>query len=100
MVSETNEKKKLNKKFLVWCQISNFGPFLDLQEFFKNRGLSFQTSNSDFRDQLDELFHMVNKISKKRSKLQVLFHVRKGSGVLVIKHTFEGSEAFSNLRSS
>ena len=36
-----------------------FGPFLDLQEFFKNRGLSFETSDSGFRDLLDELFRMV-----------------------------------------
>ena len=37
-----------------------FGQFLDLQEFFKNRGLIFATSDSDFRDLLEELFHMVN----------------------------------------
>ena len=76
MVCETNEKK-LNKTFWVWCQISNFGPFLDLQEFFKNRGLSFQTSNSDFRDQLDELFHMVKKILKKKIKIAGLISCQK-----------------------
>ena len=38
-----------------------FGPFLHLQEFFKNRGLSFETSNSDFCDLLNELFHMDQK---------------------------------------
>ena len=36
-----------------------FGPFLDFEVFFKNRGLSFETSDSGFRDLLDELFPMV-----------------------------------------
>ena len=36
-----------------------FGPFLDVQEFFKNRGLAFETSDSNFRDLLKELIHMV-----------------------------------------
>lgn len=49
------------------------GPFLDLQDFF-NRGLSFETFNSGFRDLLDKLFHMIEKtFSKKKSKFQVLF---------------------------
>ena len=39
-----------------------FGPFLDLQEFFKNQGLSFETSDFDFRDLLDELFHIDQKL--------------------------------------
>ena len=39
--------------------LSIFRPFLDLQEFFKNRGVTFETS--DCRDRLEELFHMVNK---------------------------------------
>ena len=34
-----------------------FGPFLDLQEFFKNRGLTFKTPDSNFCDLLNELFH-------------------------------------------
>ena len=38
-----------------------FGPFWDLQEFFKNRRLSFETSDSDFRDLLNELFHIDGK---------------------------------------
>ena len=38
------------------------GPFSDLQEFFKNRELTFETSDSDFRDLLDELFHIDQKI--------------------------------------
>ena len=42
-----------------------FGPFLDPQEFFKNQQLSFETLDSDFRDLLDELCHMIKKISKK-----------------------------------
>ena len=51
-----------------------FGPFLDLQKFFLNRGLSFETSDSGFCDLLDELFHMVQKnFFRKKSKLQVLF---------------------------
>ena len=37
-----------------------FGPFLDIQEFFQNRGLNFETSDSDFRDLLEKVFHMVN----------------------------------------
>ena len=40
-----------------------FGPFWTF-EFFKNRGLSFETSDSDFRDLLDELFHMSEKNRK------------------------------------
>ena len=36
--------------------IAIFGPFLDLQEFFKNLGFSFETSDSDFCDLLNELF--------------------------------------------
>ena len=36
-----------------------FGRFLDLQELLKNRVLSFETSDSDFRDLLDDLFHMI-----------------------------------------
>ena len=43
-----------------------FGPFLDLQEFFKNRELTFETSNSNFHDLLDELFHMIKKIKKNK----------------------------------
>ena len=38
-----------------------FGPFLDLQEFFLNRGLTFETSDSDFWELLTELFHMNKK---------------------------------------
>ena len=49
-----------------------FGPFLDLQEFFKNRGLTFETS--DFRD-LNELFHMSKKKSKKNQILKIYFEV-------------------------
>ena len=42
-----------------------FCPFLNRQEFFKNLGLSFKTSDSDFRDLLDEFFHMVEKFFQK-----------------------------------
>ena len=35
-----------------------FGPFLDLQEYFKNLGLTFKTPDPDFCDLLNELFHM------------------------------------------
>ena len=33
------------------------GPFLDLEEFFRKSTVKFQTSDSRFRDVLDELFH-------------------------------------------
>ena len=33
-----------------------FGPFLDLEEFLKNRGLSFETSDFGFRDLLHDLW--------------------------------------------
>ena len=46
-----------------------FGPFLDLQEFFKNQGVTFQTSDFDFRGLLDELFHMRKKIFRKKIKM-------------------------------
>ena len=52
-----------NSNHMVKNQRNNlaiFGQFLDLQEFFKNRGLIFATSDSDFRDLLEELFHKVN----------------------------------------
>ena len=42
-----------------------FGPFLDFQEYFKNRGLTFETSDSDLCDVLNEFFHM-NKKSTER----------------------------------
>ena len=48
-----------------------FGPFLDLQEFFENRGLSFETSDFNFRHQLNEFFHM--NIENIFEKLQKLF---------------------------
>ena len=58
--------------------VSNDRPVLDLQEFLKNRRLSFWTSDADFRDLLDELFHMVKKNFRRKIKignfkLQVLF---------------------------
>ena len=49
---------------MVKKQINNlaiFGPFFDLQDFFKNQGLTFETSDFDFHDLLDELFHMDKK---------------------------------------
>ena len=49
-----------------------FGPFLDLQEFFKNRGLTFKTPDSNFCDLLNELFHMNKKIFGKKSNSQVI----------------------------
>ena len=36
--------------FLPRDCLAIFGPFLDLQEFLKNRGFNFQTSDSDFCD--------------------------------------------------
>ena len=51
-----------------------FGPFLDLQEFFKNRGLSFETSDYNLCGLLNELFHMnIKNFFEKKSKLQKLF---------------------------
>ena len=38
-----------------------FRPFLDMQEFFKNRGLMLETSEFDFCDLLDEFFYMAEK---------------------------------------
>ena len=79
-----NFKKKLswshcrNFVSIIWYQFWNhnfhhvvkkqrnnlaiFGPFLDLQEFFKNRGLSFETSDFNLCGLLNELFHMNIKI--------------------------------------
>ena len=47
---------------------------MDLQDFFKNRGLSFQISDYNFCDQLNELFHMNKKIKicEKKSKFQLI----------------------------
>ena len=36
-----------------------FGPFFDLQEFFKNQGLTFETTDFDFRELLEELFLII-----------------------------------------
>ena len=54
-----SEVSKLNPRFLK-NSLAIFGPFLELQEFFKNRGLNFETSDADFCDLLDELFPMNN----------------------------------------
>ena len=51
-------KKQRNNKAI-------FGPSWTFKIFFKNRGLSFETLDSDFCDLLDELFHMVEKIFSK-----------------------------------
>ena len=52
-----------------------FGPFLDLQDFFKNRGLSFEASDSDLRDLLDELLHMAKKFRKTNQNDRFYFKV-------------------------
>ena len=44
---------------------SIFGP----AGFFLNRGLSFDTSDSDFHDLIDEVFHMVKKSFGKKIKI-------------------------------
>ena len=49
-----------------------FDPFLDLHEFFKNRRLSFENSDSNFRDSTSS-FIWLKKFSIKKSKFQVLF---------------------------
>ena len=93
-ISDISQLVRANQRFLnrrnfvfsIWYQfwIHNFhhvvkkqrnnlailGSFFDLQEFFKNRGFSFETSDSDFRDLLDELFHMVWKFFFKKKKKQ------------------------------
>ena len=38
-----------------------FVPFFDLWEFFENRGLTLESSDFDFCDLLDELFHVAEK---------------------------------------
>ena len=63
-----------------------FGPFLDLQEFFKNQGLTFETSDSNVCDLLNELFHMnKKKFSKKnqivKSYFEVPFHSTLSDGM-------------------
>ena len=63
-----SEISKLNPRFLKnpegpkmdWKSLNHFC-FWPRGEFFKNRGLSFETSESHFRDLLDELFHKVKK---------------------------------------
>ena len=42
--------------------------FLNLQEFFQNRGLMLETSNFDFCVLIDELFHMAQKYFSKKIK--------------------------------
>ena len=51
------------------CGISHNGPFFDHQAFFKNRGSTFDTSDSDFVDLLDELFHITEKNFRKKIKM-------------------------------
>ena len=46
-----------------------FGPFLDLQDFFLNRALSFKTSDSDFCDLLNDLFRMDKKKFRKKNQI-------------------------------
>ena len=49
--------------------------FLNLWEFFKNHEITWETSDFDFCDLLDELFHMAKKVfsKKKKSNYQKLF---------------------------
>ena len=55
--------------------------------FFKNRGLSFEASDFGFRDLLDEIFHMVQKIySKKKIKIAGLI---SKSHIINITHFFK-----------
>ena len=60
-----------------------FGPFLDLQEFFKNRGLTFKTPDSNFCDLLNELFHMKKKIFGKKIKFSSYFEVPYNTVLLI-----------------
>ena len=54
--------QKSNNYFSAFCQVFEvFVPFFDLQEFFKNQGLRFETSDSEICDLLNELLHMNNK---------------------------------------
>ena len=65
------DQKSLNYFSAFWTYA-----FLDPQEFFKNRGLSFETSDSGFRDVLDELFHMAEKNQNYRSYFIVLAQIQ------------------------
>ena len=51
------------KKFL---KVAIFSQFLDIQEFSKNQGVTFETSDFDFRGLFDEPFF------RKKSKWQIL----------------------------
>ena len=50
--------KSYNMVKIKGNNLAIFGPFVDLQEIFKTRWLSFETSNSDFCDFLNELFFL------------------------------------------
>ena len=60
--------------------LSIFGLFSDLQEFFLNRGLSLETSDYGFRDLLNEHFHIVVKASRKKKT--------KTTGLISKSHIF------------
>ena len=45
------------------------------RKFLKNRGLTFETSNADFCDQLNDFFHIYKKINSKSKTLRSYFEV-------------------------
>ena len=55
-LQDTKSAKKVKKTF------SDFRSILDLQEFFKNRALTFEISLADFYNVLNELFQMAKNI--------------------------------------
>ena len=76
----SQRSKNLTLDFKKNSWRSKNGPkILDLQEFLKNRGLGFQTSDSYFCDLLNEFFHMNKKNSKKNKSSKVIsnIHIHK-----------------------
>ena len=76
-LSQLDGFKEDQIKNMLELQIQNyamFGLFLDLWEFFKTRELTWETSDFDFYDLLDELFHIGSKtFFRKKSNYQKLF---------------------------
>ena len=77
-----NWYQMIDAKFLQCEQLTFFRNFATYafyitNKFFLEQKLSFDTSDSDFCDLLDELFHMVKKHFLKKSKCQILFQSPK-----------------------
>ena len=64
----------LDIKKILTCPKIMKNLFLDLREFFKNRGLTSETSDFDFCGLLDKFFHMAQKhFFEKKLNFQKLF---------------------------